>query len=149
MLSERLAEDLKGAMKAKDDVALRTARMLRTELRYREDEVRRPLKPEDEVAVVRTAIQRRRDAAGQFRAAGRVDLAVNEEAEAEFLNRYMPEQLDETAVEALITTVLAETHAAGPRDFGRLMKVLMERVAGRADGGTVSRLLRQRLQAMA
>jgi hypothetical protein len=149
MLDERLADDLKAAMKARDEVAVRTLRMLRTELRYRQDEVRRALKPEEEVACVRSALQRRTDASDQFRAGGRNDLAEAEDAEAGFLRRYLPQQLDAAAIVTEVEAAIAETQAEGPRDFGKVMKAVMGRVAGRADGSTVSGLVRERLNAMA
>jgi len=147
MLAERLAHDLKDALKARDEVVVRTLRMLRTEIRYREDEVRRGLKPEEEVACVRTAIQRRNDAAAQFRAGNREELAVAEEAEREVLLRYLPEQLDHVQIMAEIDGAIAELNAAGPRDFGKVMRAAMARIAGRADGATVSGLVRERLNA--
>ncbi len=148
MLSERVAADLKAALRAKDEVVVRTLRMLRTEIRYREDQLRRPLRPEDEAACVRAAIQRRTDAATQYRSAGREDLATAEEQEREVLKRYLPPQMDAAGLEAVIESVIAELEAKGPRDFGRVMKEVMARVAGQAEGSVVSAAVRERLSSM-
>jgi len=148
MIAERVADDLKTALKARDEVVVRTLRMLRTEIRYREDELRRALKPEDEVACIRSAIHRRSDAATQFRAGGRADLASAEEAERDVLLKYLPQQLDAEEIKAEIDAAVAEVHATGPRDFGKVMKAAMLRIAGRADGSIVSGLVRERLNAM-
>lgn len=148
MLAERVSEDLKAAMRSKDAVALRALRMLRTELRYREDEARRQLRPEEEAACVKSAIQRRIDAAALFRTGGREDLAQAEDEEREFLRRYLPQQLGEEEMARAIDEAIAEVRATGQRDFGRVMKAVMGRIAGRADGAVVSSMVKDRLNAM-
>lgn len=144
-----MASAIKEALKTGDEVSLRALRMLRTELRYRQDQLRRPLRPEDELACVRAAIQRRAEAAAQYRAAGREDLARAEEAEAEVLKKYMPQGLSAQELASLVEEVIQTLGAQGPKDFGRVMKEVMAKVAGRAEGGTVSQMVRERLNALA
>lgn len=97
------------------------------------------------VAVLTTETKKRREAATAFRGAGREEQAASEEAEAEVYAIYLPAQLDDAELEAIVERVVADQGAEGPRDMGRVMKAAMAEVSGRADGGRVSALVKQRL----
>src|SRR5579864_9124432 len=96
---------------------------------------------DDELAVLRRERKRRLEAAEQFRTGGRPELADKEEAEAELIEGYLPTDLDDAALEVMVTDAIAQTGATGPKDIGQVMKAVMGRVAGRADGKRVSALV--------
>ena len=101
----------------------------------------------DEVAVLRRERKRRLDAAGQYRDAGREELAAAEEAEAELITGYLPPELADDELDRLVTEAIGETGAESPQDMGKVMGALMPRVAGRADGQRVSGRVREKLGA--
>ena len=140
-LNPRLREDLNAARRERDRLRTTTLTTLLAEIRNREIEQGRPASDEDVLALVGSAIKRRRDAAEQFRAAGRAELAEKEESEAVILQHYLPPQLDEDEVRALI----AEARSAGAADVGSVMKAVMPRAKGRFDGKELNRLVRESL----
>lgn len=148
-LKERLTEDLKAAMRARDEVRLRTIRSLRAALMEKEIAERQggeaTLSDADEVAVVQKQAKQRRDAIEQYEKAGRDDLAAKERAELEVLAAYLPRQLDEAEVRRVVETILAETGATSLRDMGRVMGAAMKQLKGRADGRMVQALVREAL----
>jgi uncharacterized protein YqeY len=99
----------------------------------------------DELAVLRRERKRRLDAAEQFRDGGRPELAAQEESEAKLIEGYLPSQLDDAELDALIAGAIAETGASGPRDMGKVMKVVTAKAAGRADGKRASERVREAL----
>jgi uncharacterized protein YqeY len=99
----------------------------------------------DELAVLRRERKRRLDAAEQFRDGGRPELAEQEESEAKLIEGYLPSQLDDAELDALIAAAIAETGASGPRDMGKVMKVVTAKGAGRADGKRASARVREAL----
>jgi uncharacterized protein YqeY len=145
MLKQKLADDLKESMKSRDEHAIRAIRMLQTEVRYREIAVNRDLTSEEEVQCVRTALKKHRESIEQFRAGGREELAQKEEAEAAVVERYLPKQLADDQLLVIIDSVIDELEA-GHRDFGKVMKEAIARVAGRADGAAVKRIVQTRLR---
>jgi uncharacterized protein YqeY len=145
MLKETLAKDLKSSMKSRDEHALTAIRMLQTELRYREVAVNRELTSEEEVQCVRAALKKHRESIEQFRSAGREELAEKEEAEAAIVERYLPAQLREQELVDIVDSILNE-FKAGARDFGKVMKEAMARVAGRAEGAAVKEIVQTRLR---
>ncbi len=140
-LNQRLREDLNAARRGRDKLRTTTITTLLSEIRNREIELGRPAGDDDGLALVGTAIKRRRDAAEQFRAAGRGELADKEEQEAAILQGYLPPQLAEDEVRALI----ADARAAGAADVGSVMKAVMPRAKGRFDGKELNRLVRESL----
>ena len=100
---------------------------------------------DDELAVLRRERKRRLEAADQFREGGRVELADKEQSEAELISGYLPAELEDSELDALVTDALAETGASTPKEMGQVMKVVMGRVAGRADGKRVSARVREAL----
>jgi hypothetical protein len=144
-LREKLDEDLKSAMRAKDSLRMNTVRALKSAIKYREIELMKPLDDAGILGVMATEIKRRRDSVEQYRAGNRVDLADKEEAEIKILQEFLPQQLTREEVEARVAEVVARVGAQGPKDMGAVMKALLPEVQGRADGKVVSELVKQRL----
>jgi uncharacterized protein len=144
-LKERLAAELKEAMKARDAVRLRALRMLTAGVKNREVEVGHELSDQELQEVAATEVKRRKEAAEAFAEAGRSELAEQERAEEAVLQTFLPERLSEEEVAALIEEAVAATGATGPGDLGKVMGHVMGRVKGRVDGGEVNRLVRERL----
>jgi uncharacterized protein YqeY len=144
-LREKLDEDLKSAMRAKDSLRMNTVRALKSAVKYREIELMKPLDDAGILGVMATEIKRRRDSVEQYRAGNRADLADKEEAEIKILQEFLPQQLTREEVEAKVAEVIARVGAQGPKDMGAVMKALLPEVQGRADGKVVSELVKQRL----
>ncbi|HET8724243.1 MAG TPA: GatB/YqeY domain-containing protein [Anaeromyxobacteraceae bacterium] len=144
-LRERLDEDLKTAMRAKDSLRMNTVRGLKSAVKYREIELMKPLDDAGILGVVGSEIKRRRDSVEQYRAANRPELAEKEEAEIRLLQDYLPQQLSAAELEAKVAEVVARVGAQGPKDMGAVMKALLPEVQGKADGKVVSELVKQRL----
>jgi uncharacterized protein YqeY len=143
-LAERLDEDLKDAMRAKDRVRLGAIRRARAALKNAEIEARGDLSEDAAVRVIRGLVKQHRESIDQFAAGGRDDLVARETEEMAVLEAYLPAQMDEAAIAAVVSRVIAEEEASGPADLGRVMKAVMSRVAGQADGKEV-RAVAQRL----
>ena len=146
-LKQRIGDDMKAAMKARDSRRLSAIRLLLAAVKQREIDDRLELDDAGVTAVVERAVKQRRDAASQYADAGRNDLADAERFEIEVLSAYLPEQLDEAAIEAAIAKAMAETGSTQPSDMGRLMSALKPALAGRADMARVSALARKALAA--
>jgi hypothetical protein len=144
-LREKLDEDLKSAMRAKDSLRMNTVRGLKSAIKYREIELMKPLDDAGILGVVSTEIKRRRDSVEQYRAGNRPDLADKEEAEIKILQEFLPQQLSPAEVEAKVAEAITRVGAQGPKDMGAVMKALLPEVQGRADGKVVSELVKQRL----
>ena len=146
-LDERLTADLKEAMRAGDTVRRDVIRYLRAGLKNAQIERGRPLGESDELAVLQQQIKQRQDAIEQFQAGGRSDLVARESGQLAVLRGYLPAELAPDELDDLVGAVIAETGAGGPRDLGRVMPLLIERAAGRADNRTLSEAARRRLAA--
>lgn len=144
-LLERLTEDMKAALKAGEKERLSTIRLLRGQIKDAEIDKREPLSEEQEIAVLTSAAKKRRESIQAYRDAGREDLAEKEHAELILISAYLPEQHDLLQVEKIIDEVIAETGAQTPKDFGKVMPVVMSRTRGRADGKLVNELVRKKL----
>ncbi len=129
---------MKTAARAKEAQRLNTLRMLKSQMKYREIEKGKPLEDADVVAVIGSMIKQRKDSAAQYTAGGRPELAANENAEIAILEAYLPRQLTDAELEALVQESIAASGAKGPRDMGAVMKLLIPKVAGRAEGKRVS-----------
>jgi uncharacterized protein len=141
----RLESELKEAMLARDEDRRDALRLVLSSLRGAEKELQRPLHDDEELQVLQRERKRRLEAAEAFRAAGRPDQAGSEEAELQVLEEFMPEPVEEEELEAIVDSVIAEVGATSMRDFGRVMADVMPQVSGRADGSTVSQLVREKL----
>lgn len=139
-LINQITEDMKAAMKSKDTVALNTIRMLKSEIKNAEIQKMGRLSEDEVIKVIQTAIKKRREAAEQYKNAGRDDLCEKELIEAKVLEKYLPEQLDENEIKAIIKQVMSEV---GNANFGLIMKSVMEKVKGKAEGKVVNQLVKE------
>ncbi|HYY34511.1 MAG TPA: GatB/YqeY domain-containing protein [Gaiellaceae bacterium] len=144
-LIARIEEELKGAMRARDQELIGVLRLTLASLRAAEKEVQRPLKEDEELHVLQRERKRRLEAAEAFRDGGREEQAAREERELEVIQQFMPEPIEEEELERIIDDAIAETGATSLRDLGRVMADVMPQVAGRADGSVVSQLVREKL----
>jgi uncharacterized protein len=144
-LIARIEGELTDSMRAREADRTSALRLILASLRAAEKELRRPLKDDEELQVLQRERKRRLEAVEAFRSGGREDSAVSEERELAVLEEFMPEPLSESEVERIIDDVIAETGATSLRDLGRVMADVMPQVAGRADGSTVSQLVREKL----
>ena len=144
-LKERITEDMKTAMKARETERLGAIRLLLSAMKQREVDERIQLSDQDVVAVIEKMLKQRRDSISQFEAGGRTDLADKEKFEVGVLQTYMPQALSEAEVAAIIQAAIAETGASGVKDMGKVMGVVKAKVAGRADMGKVSALIKNKL----
>lgn len=140
-LRERLADDMKAALKAGETLRLSAIRLLRSELRNMEIAKRAPLTEDEVIQGVAKEAKRRREAIEQFQKAGRTDLVEKEAAELHVLSQYLPEQLDEAEIVSIAQEVISELQAGSKADKGRVMGALMQRVRGRADGRLVNQIV--------
>jgi uncharacterized protein YqeY len=141
----RIEEELKTAMRARDQERTDALRLTLASLRSAEKEVQRPLKEDEELHVLQRERKRRVEAAEAFRGGGREEQAAKEERELEIIQEFMPEPVEEEELERIIDDAIAETGATSLRDLGRVMADVMPQVAGRADGSVVSQLVREKL----
>ncbi|HEX2751172.1 MAG TPA: GatB/YqeY domain-containing protein [Verrucomicrobiales bacterium] len=148
-LNEKIANDLKDAMRARDQVAMTSLRALKSAVKYAAVEklgADGELGDADILAVVRKQLKQRRDSVDQFTAGNRADLAEKELAEIAILERYLPAAMSEAEVLQLVDTVIAELGATSKKEMGQVMKVLQERSAGRADGKVLSQAVGAKLK---
>lgn len=146
-LKDQLRSDLTAAMKARDDVRVRTLRMALTAITNEEvaGKAARELDDGEVVRVLTTQAKRRREAADAFEAGGRPDQAAAERAEGEVLAGYLPAQLDDAEIAAIVATAIAETGASGMGAMGQVMKAVTRQTAGRAEGSRVAAEVRRQL----
>jgi uncharacterized protein YqeY len=144
-LIARIEEELKSAMRAREQERTDALRLTLSSLRAAEKEVQRPLKEDEELHVLQRERKRRLEAAEAFRAGGREEQAAKEERELDVIQEFMPEPIEEDELERIIDDAIAETGATSLRDLGRVMADVMPQVAGRADGSVVSQLVREKL----
>ena len=148
-LKERLRADLNAAMRARDQVRMRTLRMALTSITNEEvaGAAARDLTDDEVLRVLTREARKRREAAEAFSAAGRSDQAAAERAEGDVLAGYLPAQLSDDELAALVDAAIAETGASGMASMGQVMKTVTPKVAGRADGARVAAEVRRRLSA--
>ena len=144
-LKDRITEDMKDAMRAKDAPRLSTIRLLLAAIKQREVDERIVLDDAAVVGIVDKLIKQRKDSISQFAAAGRTDLVDKETAELKVLEVYLPQRLSADEIAAEVAAIVAELGASGPADMGKVMAAVKPRLAGRADMGAVSAAVKQRL----
>lgn len=144
-LKEQLTQDMKDAMKAKAGERLSTIRQVRGAIKNKEIELGRELDDQGVLEVIGTLVKQRREAARMYQENARPELAAREETELAVLQEYLPAQLSEEQISAVIAEVIAETGAASLKDMGRVMPLVMTRTRGAADGKLVNQLVRQQL----
>ncbi|KMV29959.1 GatB/YqeY domain-containing protein [Photobacterium swingsii] len=144
-LIDRLKDEQKAAMKAKNKPRLGAIRLVMAAIKQREVDEKITLSEDDVVAVLTKMVKQRRDSVAQYEAAGRQDLADVEHAEIAVLEEFMPQPLSDDEVAALLDDAIAATGAAGMQDMGKVMGVLKPQIQGRADMGKVSQLVKTKL----
>ncbi len=137
-LKERISEDMKAAMRAKDSARLGTIRLLQAAMKQKEVDERVTLDDVAVIAIVDKLIKQRKDSISAYEQAGRTDLAAIEAAEMEVLKVYLPARLSADEIAAEVRAIVAEVGANGPGDMGKVMGVVKTRLAGKADMGLVS-----------
>lgn len=145
-LSERIAKEMIESQKAGDAARLSTLRMLKSVLRYKEIEKNAPLTEEEEIEVLSSAAKRHLDSIQQFKIGNRPDLVNKEENELKIVKGYLPSQLSEVELTGLVEEVIQEVQAKGKSDLGKVMKLLMPKVKGRADGKIVNQIVTTKLE---
>lgn len=146
-LKARLMEDMKSAMKGGEKDKLLVIRLVNAAIKQREVDERIELDDTQVLAVLEKMLKQRRDSVSQFEAGGREDLAAIERFEIGVIQAYMPAPMGEAELEAAVAASIAEAGATGPQDMGKVMAVLKPKVAGRADMGALSGLVKKKLSA--
>ncbi|MBN2719818.1 MAG: GatB/YqeY domain-containing protein [Proteobacteria bacterium] len=141
----RIREDLKGALKAKDGKRVSVLRFLLAGIGNREIDKREPLSEEEVLSEITSSVKRRRESIQAFRDGDRQDLVEKEEAELAILSEYLPEQLPDEEIRRMAEEAILAAGAGSPGDIGKVMKELMPRIRGRADGRTVNEIVRELL----
>jgi uncharacterized protein len=144
-ITERIQADTTAAAKAQDRKRLATLRLLLDALNKEAKEARGELDEQREVAILKRERKRRGEAADAYRKGGRDDLAASEEAEATLIEAYLPAEISDDELEALVADALSETGAASQKEMGKVMSAVMSKAGGRADGKRVSELVRSKL----
>jgi uncharacterized protein YqeY len=145
-LFERIGQDITAAMKARDQARLAPLRMVKAALMNREVEKGRPLDQAESEQVIASLIKQRRDSVEQFAKGGRADLVARETAEIAVLEAYLPPPVDPAEVERAVDAAIAEAGATSAKDLGRVMKAVMNSLAGRTvDGRVVNEIVRRKL----
>jgi uncharacterized protein YqeY len=144
-LKEKISEDMKAAMRAKDSGRLATIRLLQAAIKQKEVDERIELTDDQVLAAIDKMVKQRKDSITQFEAGGRQDLADIEKAELLVLADYMPAALSDAEVQAEVAAAIAAVGAAGPQDMGKVMGVLKPKLAGRADMTAVSAMVKAAL----
>lgn len=148
-LKERVSDEIKTAMKAKDKLRLETVRGIKKVIIEKESDIRatgrEELTEEEELAIVMQLAKQRRDSIKQFTDAGRDELADKEAKELEILGEYLPAQLSDADIEAAVDEAIAQTGATSMRDMGKVMGPVMQKLQGQADGGKVQAIVKSKL----
>jgi uncharacterized protein len=144
-LKERITEDMKAAMRAKDSERLGTIRMVTAAIKQREVDERIQLDDTQVLSVLEKMIKQRKESIAQFTAGGREDLAAKENKEIELLQTYLPAQLSEAELDALVADAVAKSGATSIKEMGKAMALLKQSAQGRADMGVVSAKLKAKL----
>jgi uncharacterized protein YqeY len=144
-LIEELEEEVKEAMRARENERRDALRLILSSLKSAEKDLQRPLSDEEELQVLQRERKKRQEAAEAFRNAGREQQAESEEAELAILEEFMPEPVSDDELERIVDDAIAENKATSMRDMGRVMADVMPQIAGRADGSAVSQIVREKL----
>ena len=144
-LKAQITEDMKTAMRAKDSVRLGAIRLLLSAIKQREVDERIELTDADVISVIEKMLKQRRDSIAAFESANRVDLADIEKFEVTVLQTYMPKQMSDAEISAIVDQVIADSGAEGAKDMGKVVGLVKPLVAGMADMGKVSGLIKARL----
>lgn len=144
-LKERIEEDFKQAVRQKEALRLSCLRMIKAAVKNKEIDNRGPLDEAQTVAILQTLAKQRRESIEQFKKGGRDDLAEKETAELAFIENYLPQQMSEEELGKIIDEIVQQTGAQGPKEMGKVMKLVIPKAGGRADGKLISELVKRKL----
>jgi len=144
-LEERLVEEMKQAMKSNDKLRLSTIRMVRSALKNKEIELRKKLEDEEIVKVIQVMVRKGEESVEQFQAGGRMDLVEKVKSEIEILKSFLPQPLSQEEILKIIDKSIQETQASSPKDIGKVMKSVIPKIGGKADGKLINQLVKERL----
>ncbi len=144
-LEERLLEEMKQAMKTGDKLRLSTIRMIRSALKNKEIELRKKLEDEESAKVIQAMVRKGEESVDQFQLGGRTDLVEKEKKEIEILKSFLPQPLSQEEVLKIIEQSIQETQASSSKDIGKVMKSVMPKIAGKADGKLINQLVKEKL----
>ena len=144
-LLQTLQEEMKQALKAKDTERVSVIRMLISEIKKVQIDKKKELSDDEIIEVIQKYAKQRKESIKQYRDAGREDLAQKEERELKIVSEFLPEQLSEDEIEKIVDQAIKETGASSMKDMGKVMKIVMEKVKGRADGSVVSKIVKGKL----
>lgn len=144
-LADQIVQDLKTAMKSGDSVRRDLLRLLKSQLRNREIQLNTALSEDDEIQVLNSAVKTRKESIELYQKGGREDLAEKEKQELEIIQSYLPQALSEEELNKAVDEVIVESGAVSGKDFGRVMKEVMNRYRGQVDGKQVQELVRNKL----
>ncbi len=144
-LLKKLQDEMKAAMKSGDKDRLSVVRMLISEIKKVQIDKKRELTDEEIIQVLQRYAKQRKESIKQYREAGREDLAQKEEKELQVVQEFLPQPLSEEEIQKIVEEVIKETGASSMKDMGKVMKTVMEKVKGRADGSTVSSIVKKKL----
>jgi len=144
-LEERLVEEMKQAMRSNDKLRLSTIRMIRSASKNKEIELRKKLDDEDILRVIQGMVRKGEESVEQFQAGGRTDLVEKEQTEIEILKSFLPQPVSQEEILRVIDQSIEETQASSLKDLGKVMKSVMPKLGGKADGKLINQLVRERL----
>jgi len=144
-LEERLVEEMKQALKSNDKLRLSTIRMIRSALKNKEIELRKKLEDEEVVKVIQAMVRKGEESVEQFQTGGRMDLVEKEKKEIEILKSFLPQPLSQEEILKIIDQSIQETQASSLKDIGKVMKSVMPKIGGKADGKLINQLVKERL----
>ena len=144
-LEERLVEEMKQAMKSNDKAKLSTIRMIRSAVKNKEIELRKPLDDDGIFRVIQGMVKKSEESIEQFKAGGRMDLVEKETKEIETMKSYLPQPLSREEVLKIIDQTIEETQASSLKDLGKVMKSVMPKLGGKVDGALVNQWVKERL----
>ncbi len=144
-LEERLVEEMKGAMKSNEKLRLSTIRMIRSTIKNKEIELRKPLDDEEIQKVIQGMVRKGEESVEQFKLGGRTDLVEKESKEIEILKSFLPQSLTHEEILKIIDQTIEETQSTSLKDLGKVMKSVMPKLQGKADGRLVNQIVKERL----
>jgi uncharacterized protein YqeY len=144
-LEERLVEEMKQAMKSNNKLKLSTVRMIRSALKNKEIDLRKKLEDEDVVKVIQAMVRKGEESVEQFQTGGRMDLVEKEKSEIEIMKSFLPQPLSQEEILKIIDQSIQETQASSMKDLGKVMKSVMPKIGGKADGKLINQLVKERL----
>ncbi|OGW41950.1 MAG: glutamyl-tRNA amidotransferase [Nitrospirae bacterium RBG_16_43_11] len=148
-LLDRFSEDLKESLKSRNSIKTSVIRLLKSSIKYREIEKKAPLSDDEIIEVIMSGIKQRRESVEQFSKGGRTDLVQKESNEIEIMQAYLPQPLTEEELVNEVKSVIKEVGATSAKDMGKVMKALMPRIKGRAEGTKVSSIVKELMEAQA